>query len=71
MIFPVGFLGGASGERICLPKQETRESDLGSILGLEDPLEEGMATRSRILAWRIPQTEEPGGHSPWVTKSWT
>ena len=64
MIFPVGFLGGASGERICLPKQETQESDLGSILGLEDPLEEGMATRSRILAWRIPQTEEPGGHSP-------
>ena len=29
-------------------------------LGLEDPLEEGMATYSSILAWRIPQTEEPG-----------
>ena len=29
--------------------------------GLEDPLEEGMATRSSILAWRIPWTEEPGG----------
>ena len=27
----------------------------------EEPLEEGMATRSRILAWRIPWTEEPGG----------
>ena len=27
----------------------------------EDPLEQGMATRSRILAWRIPRTEEPGG----------
>ena len=27
----------------------------------EDPLEEGMATRSSILAWRIPWTEEPGG----------
>ena len=27
----------------------------------EDPLEEGMATHSSILAWRIPQTEEPGG----------
>ena len=25
------------------------------------PLEEGMATHSRILAWRIPWTEEPGG----------
>ena len=26
----------------------------------KDPLEEGMATHSRILAWRIPWTEEPG-----------
>ena len=29
-------------------------------LGGEDPLEEGMATHSSILAWRIPRTEEPG-----------
>ena len=29
-------------------------------LGQEDNLEEGMATRSSILAWRIPWTEEPG-----------
>ena len=28
---------------------------------LEDPLEEGMATHSRILAWRILWTEKPGG----------
>ena len=27
----------------------------------EDPLEEGMATCSSILAWRIPWAEEPGG----------
>ena len=33
----------------------------GDILGLEDPLEEGMATHSSILAWRIPWTEEPDG----------
>ena len=26
----------------------------------EDPMEEGMATHSIILAWRIPWTEEPG-----------
>ena len=32
-----------------------------SSLGWEDPLEEGMATHSSILAWRIPWTEEPGG----------
>ena len=30
-------------------------------LGWEDPLEEGMATHSCILAWEIPWTEEPGG----------
>ena len=30
-------------------------------LGWEDPLEEGMATHSSILAWRIPWTEEAGG----------
>ena len=29
-------------------------------LGWEDPLEKGMATRSGILAWRIPWTVEPG-----------
>ena len=29
-------------------------------LGLEDPLEKGIATHSSILAWRIPWTEEPG-----------
>ena len=30
-------------------------------LGQEDPLEQGMATHSSILGWRIPWTEEPGG----------
>ena len=30
-------------------------------LGREDPLEEGTATHSSILAWRIPWTEESGG----------
>ena len=30
-------------------------------LGWEDSLKEGIATHSGILAWRIPQTEEPGG----------
>ena len=42
--------------------QETQVRSLGQ----EDPLEEGMATHSSILAWRIPWTEEPGGlSSPW------
>jgi len=34
-------------------------------LGWEDLLEKGMATHSRILAWRIPRTEEPAGYSSW------
>ena len=39
--------------------QEIQETWVRS-LGWEDPLEEEMATHSSILAWRIPQTEEPG-----------
>ena len=31
------------------------------IPGLDDPLEEETATHSRVLAWTIPWTEEPGG----------
>ena len=52
LVFPV--------ERICLPMQETKEMQVQS-LGWEDPLEEGMATHSSILAWRITWTEKPGG----------
>ena len=40
--------------------QETQETKVPS-LSQEDPLEEGMATHSNILIWRIPWTEEPGG----------
>ena len=39
-------------------------------LGQEDPLEKDMATHSRILAWRIPWSEEPAGYSPWTCKEW-
>ena len=40
--------------------QETQETWVPS-LGWDDLLQEGMATHSSILAWRIPWTEEPGG----------
>ena len=40
--------------------QETQEIQVQA-LGQEDPLEEGMATHSSILAWRIPRTEKPAG----------
>ena len=39
--------------------QETQETWVQS-LGQEDPLKEEMATHSCVLAWRIPQAEEPG-----------
>ena len=51
--------------------QETQEMQV-QCLGGEDPLEEGMATHSSALAWRIPWTEEAGGlQSHGVAKSWT
>ena len=44
-----------------LPANAEEAGDVGSSLGWEDPLEEGMATHCSVLAWRIPWTEEPGG----------
>ena len=44
-----------------LPAHAGDERGVASVPGWEDPLEEGMATYSNILAWRIPWTEEPGG----------
>ena len=41
-----------------------------SSLDWEDPLEEGMATHSSILAWRIPWTEEPGGLQSMGSHDW-
>ena len=40
-------------------------------LGREDSLEEGMATHSRITAWIIPGTEEPGRLQAMGSQSWT
>ena len=67
-------LGRSPGERIGYPLQFSWASLVAQMvknpsamqetwvqsLGWEDPLEEGMATHSSILAWRIPWTEEPG-----------
>ena len=49
--FFFGFPGGS--ESAC------NVGDLGSVPGLKDPLEKGMATHSSILAWRITWIEEP------------
>ena len=49
--FKVGFPGGSDA------MQETQVQSLGQ----EDPLEKETVTHSSILAWKIPQTEKPGG----------
>ena len=70
-----GFPGGSVVKNLLL-MQETQKTWVRS-RGGEDPLEEGMATCSSILAWKISWTEEPGrlhfmgsqrvGHN-WVTE---
>ena len=47
-----------------LPANAGDMKDVGLILGWEDPLEEGVATHSSVLAWRIPWTESLAGCSP-------
>ena len=47
-VFPCGSAGKESTCNV---------GDLGSVSGLEDPLEKGKATHSNILAWRIPWTD--------------
>jgi len=49
--------------------QETQRKQVQS-LGGEDPLEEGMATHSSFLDWRIPRTEEPGRLKSMGSQSW-
>ena len=54
-----GFCSGSAVKN--LPTMQETQETLVQSLGREDPLEEGMATDSGILAWRIPWTEDPGG----------
>ena len=54
----VGFPGGSTVKN--LPAKAGEAKDTGLILGSGRFLEEGMATQSSILAWRIPWTEELG-----------
>ena len=56
----MGFPSGASGKESVCQCRRHKELWIQS-LGQEDPLEEDMATHSRILAWKIPWPEEPGG----------
>ena len=60
-----GFPGGLIGKKILFAMQKTHVRSLG----WEEPLEMRRATHSRILAWRIPGTEKPGGLQFWSCKS--
>ena len=59
----VGLPPCLSGKESLPEVHETQEACVWA-LGHKDPLEEGLATHSSILAWRIPRTEEPGGLQP-------
>ena len=58
-------MSGLVGSRVSLVAQSVKnlpamqKTQIGS-LGQEDPLGEGTATHSSVLAWRIPWREEPG-----------
>ena len=58
-----------------LPAMQEKQKIQVPSLGGEDPLEEGVATHSSVLAWSIPWTEEPGGlqamGSPRVRHDWS
>ena len=61
--YGLGFPGGSDGKEFAY-----NLGDLRLTLGMEDPLEKGMATNSSILAWKIPCTEEPGGLQSMVSQ---
>ena len=56
---------------LVVKKPPANAGDADLIPGSGRSPEEGMATHSSILAWRVPWTEEPGGLQSVVTQSWT
>ena len=61
-----GFPGGASGKESACPHRRCKMQFRS--LGQEDPLEDGMATHSSVLAWRIHGQRSLSGYSPWGHK---
>ena len=59
-LFTQGVPGGASGKEPTFRCRRHKRRGIWS-LGWEDPLQQGMTTHSRTLAWEISWTEEPGG----------
>ena len=66
----MGFPGSSAVKN--RPAMQELQETWAQSLGQDDPLEEGTATHSSFLAWRIPWMEEPGGlQSMGVAKTWT
>ena len=61
LLLHMGFPGGTGGKDSIWQCRYNRYETQVQSVGQEDPLEEGLATHSSILAWRIPWTEEPNG----------
>ena len=57
----MGFPGGTNGKDPTCQSRRHKGRGFDRSLCQEDPLEEGVATPSSMLAWRTPWTEEPGG----------
>ena len=62
----MGFPGGSVVQK--LPEMQELQETWVQSLGWQDPLEEGMATHSSILAWRIQRTGAWWATVHWVTK---
>ena len=58
---PMGFPGGASGKEPICQCRRLKRRGFSPWEDWEDPLEKEMVTRSGVLVWEIPWTEEPGG----------
>ena len=65
-----GSPGGLVGKKNLPARQEMQETRVQS-LSQEDLVEEGMATQSSVLAWRVPWAEEPGGLQSMGSQGWT
>ena len=70
LLIPASWVWITSWVQLCFPDgSDGKESACNTetqvwSLGQEDPLKKGLATHSRILAWRFSWTEEPGGLQP-------
>ena len=64
-----GFPGGSAVKNP--PEMQDPQKTWVLSLGHKDPLEEGTATQSSILAWKIPWTEDPGELQAMESQSWT